>query len=62
MRLDRIHASAVLEDLSSPPSHHLESLRGGRVGQYSIRINKQWRICFEWQDGNAYNVEIIDYH
>ncbi len=52
----------ALEDLREPPSNHLESLKGDRKGQYSIRINKQWRICFVWENGDAYDVEIVDYH
>ena len=62
MRLDRIDVAADLNDLKVPPSHRLEALRGDRKGQYSIRINNQWRICFEWRDGNAFEVEIVDYH
>lgn len=55
-----LDAATHLVDLKIPPSNHLESLRGNRTGQYSIRINSQWRICFEWNDGVASNVEIID--
>jgi proteic killer suppression protein len=62
MRLDRIDAAVALDDLRRPPSHHLEALKGGRAGEYSIRINDQWRICFVWHDGAAYDVEIVDYH
>lgn len=62
MRLDRINAAVCLEDLRVPPSHCLEQLNGDRKDQYSIRINAQWRVCFEWRDGNAYDVEIVDYH
>ncbi len=62
MRLDRINAATVLEDLRGPPSHHLEVLGGDRKDEHGIRINDQWRICFEWIEGNAYNVEITDYH
>lgn len=51
-----------LEDLRVPPGNHLELLIGNRAGQYSIRINDQWRICFFWQDGHPYDVEIVDYH
>jgi len=51
-----------LQDLRVPPANRLEKLSGGRAGQYSIRVNDQWRICFEWKDGNADNVEIVDYH
>ena len=62
MRLDRIHAAIKLEDLRIPPSHRLEALQGDRAGQYSIRVNDQWRVCFEWSDGAAHRVEIVDYH
>ena len=62
MRIDRINAAVVLEDLRVPPSHHLERLKGERKGLYSIRINDQWRVCFRWKDGDAYDVEIVDYH
>lgn len=62
MRLDRIHAAIRLDDLRVPPSHQLERLKGNRAGQYSIRINQQWRVCFEWQSGVASHVEIVDYH
>ena len=51
-----------LRDLMVPPSNQLESLRGDRHGQYSIRINKQWRVCFRWKEGDAFDVEIVDYH
>jgi proteic killer suppression protein len=51
-----------INDLRSPPANHLEKLSGDRNGQFSIRINDQYRICFTWQDGNAYDVEIVDYH
>ncbi len=61
-KLEILDATEVLQDLRIPPSNHLEKLSGDRRGQYSIRINKQWRICFEWHDGDAYNVEIADYH
>ncbi len=50
------------EDLRVPPGNRLETLKGDRKGQYSIRINSQWRICFRWKDGDAYDVEITDYH
>jgi proteic killer suppression protein len=52
----------VQADLRVPPANHLEQLRGDWTGQYSIRINGQWRICFVWRDGDAYEVEIVDYH
>ncbi len=51
-----------LDDLRIPPANHLEKLSGNRTGQHSIRINKQWRICFNWHDGVVTNVEIVDYH
>ena len=51
-----------LRDLRSPPGNRLEALRGDRRGQHSIRINDQWRICFRWKDGDAFDVEIVDYH
>ena len=51
-----------LNDLKIPPANHLERLKGDRAGQNSIRINQQWRICFEWKNGNACFVEIVDYH
>lgn len=61
-KLEQLHAATVLETLRVPPGNRLEALRGDRQGQYSIRINDQWRICFAWQDGNAQEVEIVDYH
>ena len=61
-KLEILAAAEQLDDLHIPPANHLEKLSGNRVNQYSIRINKQWRICFEWQNSNAYNVEIVDYH
>lgn len=62
MKLEMLDAAEVIEDLRIPPSNHLEKLSGKRAGQYSIRINKQWRLCFRWQAGNAFDVEIVDYH
>jgi proteic killer suppression protein len=62
MKLRIINNSISLKDLRTPPSNKLESLKGDRKGQHSIRINDQWRICFKWNEGNAYNVEIVDYH
>lgn len=61
-KLLQIHAATELRVLASPPGNQLEALRGERKGQYSIRINDQWRICFVWRDGHAYEVEIVDYH
>jgi toxin HigB-1 len=57
-----IDNSKKLDDLRIPPSNHLEKLSGDKKGTYSIRINKQWRICFEWEGDHAYELEIIDYH
>ena len=57
-----LNRANILNDLKVPPSNRLEALRGDRKGQYSIRINDQWRICFEWFEGEAINVEIVDYH
>jgi proteic killer suppression protein len=61
-RLYALDAATNLLDLRSPPSNRLEKLRGRRAGQYSIRINDQWRICFVWQENGAWDVEIVDYH
>ena len=61
-KLAAIHASIVIDDLRLPPSNHLEQLKGDRTGQSSIRINKQFRICFTWNQGFANGVEIVDYH
>ena len=57
-----LHTAGMLADLRSPPGNRLESLKGDRKGQHSIRINNQWRICFVWQEGGAEDVEIVDYH
>jgi proteic killer suppression protein len=62
MKLNAIDAAFQLEDLRLPPSNRLEPLKGGRKGQWSLHINDQWRICFEWHDGNAEQVEIVNYH
>ncbi len=61
-RLQILNAAAALGDLTLPPGNRLERLRGNREGQHSIRINDQYRVCFEWRDGNTYEVEITDYH
>ncbi|NEO83029.1 MAG: plasmid maintenance system killer protein [Spirulina sp. SIO3F2] len=61
-KLDQIDSATDLQDLRIPPNNRLESLKGDRAGQYSIRINRQYRICFQWRDQNATNVEIVDYH
>jgi len=61
-KLRQLDAAATLDDLRHPPGNQLEPLKGDRVGQMSIRINRQWRICFRWIDGDATDVEITDYH
>lgn len=57
-----INAAQSLNDLRIPPANHLEKLKGDREGQHSICINDQWRICFKWEENDAYDVEIVDYH
>ncbi|MBS3649146.1 type II toxin-antitoxin system RelE/ParE family toxin [Pseudaminobacter sp. 19-2017] len=61
-KLAQLDAATSLADLRVPPSNQLELLRGDRAGQHSIRINQQWRLCFVWKDGDAFEVEIVDYH
>lgn len=61
-KLRMLHIGEVLDDLKVPPSNHLEALKGDRQGQYSIRINDQFRICFRWLDNQSFDVEIVDYH
>ena len=61
-KLEMLAAASELESLRIPPSKHLEKLKGNRAGQYSIRINDQWRICFTWKAGDAHDVDIVDYH
>ena len=61
-KLEMLDAAEALQDLRLPPSNRLEKLSGVRQGQHSIRINDRWRICFQWRQGDAYNVEIVDYH
>lgn len=61
-KLVALHSAPTLRALRIPPANHLEALSGDREGQYSIRVNDRWRICFAWNDGNAYDVEIVDYH
>ena len=61
-KLQQLHAATALEFLRVPPGNRLEALSGDRQGQYSIRINDQWRVCFRWSDGHAQGVEIVDYH
>jgi proteic killer suppression protein len=62
MRLRQLDAATRIEDLRLPPSNRLEPLKGDRAGQHSIRINDQWRVCFRFVDGDAFDVEIVDYH
>ena len=57
-----LNRAATINDLRVPPANRLEKLTGERTGQYSIRVNRQWRICFEWNGSDAFNVEIVDYH
>jgi proteic killer suppression protein len=61
-KLTQLHNAATLEFLRSPPGNRLEALSGDRKGSHSIRINTQWRLCFVWREGDAYDVEIVDYH
>jgi proteic killer suppression protein len=61
-KLVQLDAATTLDDLRAPPGNRLEKLAGERVGQHSIRINDQWRICFRWDQGDAHDVEIVDYH
>jgi len=61
-KLRMLNQSSTLQELRIPPANRLERLSGDREDQYSIRINNQWRICFEWQNDDAFNVEIVDYH
>ena len=61
-KLTAIHAAALVEELRVPPGNRLHPLEGDRIGQYSVSVNDQWRICFRFEDGDAYDVEICDYH
>lgn len=61
-KLRQLEIANRLDDLKVPPGNHLEALKGNRSGQYSIRINEQWRVCFRWAEGGAGSVEIVDYH
>ena len=61
-KLDQLNQAAALSDLRSPPSNHLEKLKGDREGQHSIKINDQWRVCFRWTESGAEDAEIVDYH
>ncbi|KJR99113.1 MAG: excinuclease ABC subunit A [Desulfobulbaceae bacterium BRH_c16a] len=62
IKLEILNATVSLDSLKVPPGNHLEALKGDRKGQYSIRINSQWRVCFVWKNGNPHDVEIVDYH
>lgn len=61
-KLERLNAAIRLDSLAVPPGNHLEALRGNRASQHSIRIHQKYRACFRWEDGNAYDVEVGDYH
>ena len=61
-KLLMLNRAQTLQDLRVPPGNHLEALRGDRVGQHSIRVNEKWRICFRWAEGDAHDVDIVDYH
>lgn len=61
-KLAMLHRAANLNDLRIPPNNRLEVLKGDRIGQHSIRVNDQWRVCFKFENGNAFDVEIVDYH
>ncbi len=61
-KLRQIHAVSTVDELRHPPGNHLEQLKGDRKGQWSLRINDRYRICFRWSEGDAYEVEIVDYH
>lgn len=61
-KLVALDAADALDDLRVPPGNRLEKLKGSRSGQYSIRVNERWRVCFNWKDGDAHDVEIVDYH
>ena len=61
-KLRMVNNAISINDLRVPPANHLEKLKGDRAGQWSIRINEQWRVCFQWKESDAYDVEITDYH
>lgn len=61
-KLRMLHNAATLDDMRVPPANHLEALKGDLKGHHSVRINDQWRLCFRWSDGDAYDVRIVDYH
>lgn len=61
-KLRMLDAATVLDDLRVPPANRLEKLKGNRAGQWSIRVNDQWRVCFRWEEGDAHAVQVVDYH
>lgn len=61
-KLEQLDLAQIVEDMRSPPGNRLEALKGDRAGQWSVRINDQWRVCFRFENGNALDVEIVDYH
>jgi proteic killer suppression protein len=61
-KLRLLDAASTLGDLAAVPGNHLEALQGDRIGQYSVRISQQWRLCFRWEDQHAYEVQVVDYH
>ncbi len=61
-KLETLNAATSIEDLRLIPGNHFETLKGDREGQFSIRINDQWRLCFEWREGDSFEVEVVDYH
>ena len=61
-KLKQLDLAQTIEEMRNPPGNRLEQLSGDRAGKYSVRINKQWRVCFVWREGHAYEVEIVDYH
>lgn len=61
-KLEQLNLAQVIEDMRVPPGNRLEALQGNRAGQWSVRINDQWRLCFRWENNNALDVEIVDYH
>jgi proteic killer suppression protein len=61
-KLEQLDLALVIDDMRAPPGNRLEALKGDRAGEWSVRINDQWRVCFRFEDGNALDVEIVDYH
>ena len=62
IKLTMVEAATEIRELATPPSNHLEKLKGDRLGQWSVRVNDKYRICFKWRDGRAYEIELVDYH